>query len=288
MEKRFEFVVPEAGRRVRLEDYLLEAFPSISKMYLRELVRDQRCEVNGRIENIGYRLRPNDVIEIYVNETRGTAMIAEKMPLEILFEDLDLVVVNKPAGMLVHPSHREKRGTLMNGLAWHLNRHGRSVRPGLVHRLDKDTSGLMVVAKNARSHRILSSHFLKKRVAKNYQALVEGIVPDEDGTIESHIGRHADLKLWGVKPDGKHSVSKYHVVERYADTTLLDMEPVTGRTNQLRIHAAQIGNPIVGDTQRGGREAARLYLHAARLSFPHPSTRVVVTFECEAAFPPLI
>lgn len=273
---------------MRLEDYLLEAFPAVSKMYIRELVRDGLCEVNGRFENIGYKLRPDDLIEIHLDPTRGTAMVAEDMDLDIVFEDLDLIVVNKPAGMLAHPSHREKRGTLMNGLAWHLNRGMAKVRPGLVHRLDKDTSGLMVIAKNPRSHRVLSGYFLRKRVSKRYIAVVDGVIAAGDGTVESPIGRHAELKLWGVKADGKHSVTNYWVLDRGEDTTLVELEPVTGRTNQLRIHCEQLGHPIVGDVQRGGRKAVRLYLHAAKLSFPHPSRKEIVTFESKASFPPLI
>ncbi|MFL6374953.1 MAG: RluA family pseudouridine synthase [Pyrinomonadaceae bacterium] len=289
MERRFELTVPHIPGRVRLEDYLLNAFPTVSKMYLRELVRDEKCEVNGRNENRGFRVRSNDLVEIWVDETRGTAMIGEELPLDIVFEDNELIVINKPSGMLVHPSHREKRGTLLNALAHHLNQIGGDhTRPGLIHRLDKETSGLIVVAKTAHSHRALSRHFLKKRVQKSYVALVEGLVAEDAGQITAPIGRFPELKHWSVKDDGKHAESRFVVRERYDDTTMVELEPVTGRTNQLRIHCQSIGHPIVGDTRRGGREAARLYLHAAKLSFPHQSTNQVLSFECEAAFPPLM
>lgn len=258
-------------------------------MYLRDLVKQAACEVNGRHENIGYRLKPNDFIEIQIDHTRGTSMRAEKIPLDIVFEDEDLIVVNKPAGMLVHPSHRENSGTLLNALVYWLNekqpevftngsRRSEVVRPGLVHRLDKQTSGLVVVAKNARAHRILCNHWLKKRVEKRYLALVEGIVHASEGTIEAPIGRFAELKSWSVKEDGKHSESRFWVRERYADTTLLELEPVTGRTNQLRIHCELIGHPIVGDERRGGRDFERLCLHAHAISFPHPSLGEHVSF----------
>jgi 23S rRNA pseudouridine1911/1915/1917 synthase len=294
---------------MRLEDFLLDHFGGLSKMYLRDVVKTERCEVNGRLENIGYRLRANDLIEIVVDPTRETAMRPANIPLDIVFEDGDIVVVNKPAGMLVHPSHRESNGTMLNALSYHLNRRleeekGRrgeeepgkletkvsssplllfsssssTVRPGLPHRLDKLTSGLIVVAKTARAHRIMSNHFLKKRVEKRYLALVEGIVENDEGTIEAPIGRFADLKQWSVKADGKHSESRYWVRERYADTTLIELEPVTGRTNQLRIHCEMIGHPIVGDTQRGGRAFGRLCLHAYRLAFPHPSSNELTEF----------
>lgn len=275
MIENVQIVVQSSYLRWRLEDFLLDHFSSLSKMYLRDLVKQAACEVNGRHENIGFRLKPNDFIEIRVDHTRGTAMRAENIPLDIVFEDEDLIVVNKPAGMLVHPSHHENSGTLLNAVSYWLNKEREPdsgvVRPGLIHRLDKQTSGLVVVAKNAWAHRIMSEHWMKKRVSKRYLALVEGIVARDEGTIEAPIGRFADLKRWSVKEDGKHSETRFWVRERYASTTLLELEPVTGRTNQLRIHCELVGHPIVGDVQRGGREFGRICLHAYRLAFPHPT-----------------
>jgi len=265
-------------------------------MYLRELVREEKCEVNGRNENIGYRLRADDFLEIELDETRENAMRPENVELDIVFEDAEIMVINKPAGMLVHPTHRDKSGTLLNALTFYLNRKvltggntigkecapgkardctlptGRvsAIRPGLIHRLDKQTSGLIVVAKTARCHRILASQFQKKLVQKLYIALVEGIVQHDEGLVNGEIGRFADEKRWGLKADGKPSETRFRVRKRYADTTLLELEPVTGRTNQLRIHCASIGHPIVGDVSRGGREFERLCLHAAYLGFKHP------------------
>lgn len=272
---------------MRLEDLLLDHFDNLSKMYLRELVKNAVCEVNGRHENIGYRVRPSDFIEITVDRRRGTAMRAEAIDLDIVFEDPHLIVVNKPPGMLVHPSHYENSGTLLNALAFHLNRGrgSQTVRPGLIHRLDKETSGLVVVAKNARAHRILSGHFMKKRVEKRYLALVEGIVEPDSGIVTAPIGRFADLKQWGIKQDGKPAETRFWVRERFLDTSLVELEPVTGRTNQLRIHSEMIGHPIVGDEKRGGREFERLCLHAWRISFPHPETGQVLDLERPVDFP---
>ena len=160
------------------------------------------------------------------------------------------------------------------------------IRPGLPHRLDKQTSGLIVVAKHGMAHRRLSADFMKKCVEKRYLAIVDGVVDKDEGTIEAPIGRFAELKQWSVKADGKHSESRFWVRERYADTTLIELEPVTGRTNQLRIHCELIGHPIVGDVQRGGREFGRLCLHAYSLSFRHPITREDVEFaDDHFAFP---
>lgn len=292
-------VAPAFARKMRLEDYLLVHFPLVSKMYLRDLVKLGRCEVNGRHENIGYRLREHDFIEIIVDATRGTAMRREEIPLDILHEDNDLIVVHKPAGMLMHPSHREQSGTLLNALAYHVNRDADTIeRPGLPHRLDKQTSGLVIVAKNARAHRMISSQFLKKQVVKRYLALVDGIVGDDSGVIEAPIGRYDELKHWSVKSDGKHATTNYVVRERIDGRsphgskgvldpqvkTLLELEPVTGRTNQLRIHCEHIGHPIVGDRQRGGSEHGRLCLHAFKLVFRHPTTGEMLEFVREVEF----
>ncbi len=282
MISRIEIQASGEHYKMRLEDFLLDHFSSLSKMYLRELVKTEKCEVNGRQENIGYRLRPNDFVEIEVDHSRGTAMRREDIPLDIIFEDSEIIVVNKPAGMLMHPSHRENSGTLLNALAHYLNRASATqIRPGLPHRLDKQTSGLVVIAKTALAHRRLSESFMKKRVTKRYIALVEGVLKDDERTIIAPIGRFADLKMWNVKDDGKPSESLLTVRERLSDRSLVELEPVTGRTNQLRIHCQLIGHPIVGDPQRGGREFPRLCLHAYRLGFPHPVSREAMVFETE-------
>ena len=158
------------------------------------------------------------------------------------------------------------------------------VRPGLVHRLDKGTSGLIVVAKNTRAHRVLCRQFQRKAVEKRYLALVEGRVAPDGGVINGNIGRHAEKKFWGLKEDGKPSETKFRVLDRAYGDSLLELEPVTGRTNQLRIHCASIGHPIVGDVERGAKAHHRLCLHAARLSFRHPSLNELVTFESGADF----
>ncbi len=295
MVSRIEIQARDEHFKMRLDNFLFDKFNGLSKMYLRELVKNERCEVNGRHENRGYKLLPNDFVEIYIDTTRETAMRPENVSVDIVFEDAHLIVVNKPAGTLVHPTHRDKSGTLLNALAYHLNKSmiededgleksTTFVRAGLIHRLDKQTSGLMVVAKTARSHRILSDHFKRKMVAKRYLALVDGVMADDEGTIDRPIGRFAELKFWDVKEDGKHAETRFWVKARFTDKSLIELEPVTGRTNQLRIHCSSIGHPIVGDHARGGSEFKRLCLHAYRLEFRHPADGSTMKFEREIDF----
>ena len=266
---------------MRLEDFLFDRFRTLSKLYLRDLVKTEKCEVNGRFENRGYRLRANDFVELELEPTRQNSMVPEEIHLPIVHEDDDLVIVDKPAGMLVHPSHRDKSGTVLNALSHYLNLDPSRphIRPGLIHRLDKDTSGLLVIAKNARSHRKIASQFEKKTVEKKYLALVEGSVTEAEGTIEAPIGRYPEEKIWAVKPDGRLAVTRFRVIKQLNGAALVELEPVTGRTNQLRIHCADLGHPILGDVSRGGRSFSRLCLHSARISFRHPTSNSTIVFD---------
>jgi 23S rRNA pseudouridine1911/1915/1917 synthase len=279
-------VEPDANKQ-KLGEYLFENLNGLSKMYLRELIKTGKCVVNGEHENSGYRLRPSDFVEVEADLSRGTAMQPQDIAIDIVYEDEDLIVVNKPAGKLVHPTHRDRNGTLLNALTFYLNRETASptrfIRPGLPHRLDKQTSGLIVIAKTALAHRRLSADFMKKRVEKRYLALVQGAVADDSGSIVAPIGRYADLKYWSVKTDGKHSESRFWVLERSLDKTLLELEPVTGRTNQLRIHCESLGHPIIGDEARGGLSFERLCLHAFKLAFRHPVDGRLLSFQSDPA-----
>ncbi|MCW5960271.1 MAG: RluA family pseudouridine synthase [Pyrinomonadaceae bacterium] len=284
MKDRFEFVVCEKYHRRRVDEFLFDEFASLSKMYLRDVLKAEKCEVNGYVVNSGSILRQNDFVEIELDISRETAMKPQKMPINVVYEDRDLLVVDKPAGMLVHPTHRDKNGTLLNGLAYYLRMNGgdtRSLRPGLVHRLDKHTSGLMVISKTDRALRLLTGKFKKKTVRKRYFALLDGIVEKDFGEIIAPIARFHDEKIWNVHEDGKYAESRFWVTSRHKDRTLVELEPVTGRTNQLRIHCAFMGNPIVGDVKYGGKEFVRMCLHAGELAFEHPETRKFMEFTSE-------
>lgn len=286
MLTNFQFQIEKNLHKNRLDKFLYDEIPAVSRMYLQYLITAGKCQVNGKIENRGYHLQVGDSVVIEVDVKEQTEMLPENIPLDIIFEDSELLVIDKPPGMLVHPTKGVRRGTLLNAVTYYLNFDGQGkpqneklIRAGLVHRLDKKTSGLMVVAKNPRSHRILCSHFQRKLVEKKYFAVVEGIIKEDTGTIDAPIGRNAEEKFWYISNEGKHAESRFRVVERNGETTLLELEPITGRTNQLRLHCAHIGHPIVGDDKYGGREFSRLCLHAAKLSFWHPNGNTRLEFE---------
>ena len=292
MPEKFEFQIEEKDAKKRLDEFLFGRFFHVSKMYLREAMKFGKCEVNGTLENLSYKLRQNDFVELELEFGERQIIQPENIPLDIIYEDLELIVVNKPAEMLVHPTIRIRTGTLLNALTFHVNDENLQKenpdelnfefsRAGLVHRLDKQTSGLLVVAKNARSHRILGEHFKRKLVEKKYYALVEGIIEKDDGEINAPIGRFAEEKLWNVKTDGKTATTNFWVKERFDDSTLVELEPVTGRTNQLRIHLAHIGHPIFGDEKYGGRKFSRLCLHAYKINFWHPNGNRRLEFEID-------
>jgi len=296
-----EFQVGGESERQRLDDFLAERVADLSRMHIASLLARGACTVNGAQARAGLRLRAGDSVELSGAEEVSNSMTPERAPLEVVHEDEHVVVVVKPTGQLVHPTRGVKRGTLANALAYHLNRsripesgvttddgvapvsRHSFVRPGLVHRLDRDTSGLMVVAKTQAALSRLSQHFQRRLVEKRYAAVVAGRVEPDEMTIDAPIGRDEDARPpWRVSESGKHAETRLRVVGRSARRTLVELEPVTGRTNQLRIHCAHAGHAIVGDTLYSGEPHARLCLHASRLAFRHPSTNEWVEFSSHA------
>lgn len=281
----------EAG--LRLDAFLAARFGGISRMRLRQAIAEGEVTVNLVGRTAGWKLRAGDRVQVQFGDVGPTAMTPEAIPVPVWFEDAFLAVVEKPAGMVAHPTKHWRGGTLVNALAHHFNRQEGApvVRPGLVHRLDRLTSGLMVVAKSEPILSRLTTAFHERRVEKRYLALVYGVVAAEEGVIAAPIGRDASLRpRWGVRPEGRPAETGFRVRERFSSVTLLAMEPVTGRTNQLRIHAAHAGHPIVGDPEFGRDLVAvrcvdpavppppRLFLHAGHLAFSHPATGEWLSF----------
>lgn len=271
---------------LRLDELLARRYPSVSRMRLRQLIEEGAVRVDGAARPPGWRVAAGDRVRLRFESDTPTAMTPEPIPVPVLYEDEDLAVVDKPAGMVVHPAGQHRSGTLANALAHRFNVEQRAdppIRPGIVHRLDRATSGLLVVAKNQEALSKLTKAFQNRQVVKRYLALVRGQVPEETGTWQAPIGPDPKASpRWGVRPGGKPATTRFRVVERFPEHTLLELEPVTGRTNQLRLHAAHFGHPIVGDELFGaGPEPgiSRLFLHAHRLEFPHPRTGERLRFE---------
>lgn len=285
---RFHVGAELAGKR--LDEALAALVPEVSRMRLRTLLDAGEVRVNGAPQAAGWRVSEGDAVEVHAEFGDLSAMTPEPIPLEILFEDPHLIVVVKPAGMVVHPAGRHRSGTLANALAHHFNVAGAAdppIRPGIVHRLDRATSGLMVVAKTQRALSRLTVQFQNKQVTKRYVARVHGLVSEDAGEWSAPIGSDPhSTPRWGIREHGRPAVSRYRVRRRLGEMTELELEPVTGRTNQLRLHCAHFGHPIAGDTLFGQPEDGfeRLHLHASVLEFRHPETGEPMRFEDPAPF----
>ena len=293
----FKVNTDESGKR--LDEFLALRMGGISRMRIARLISSGLCQVNSEIKEAGIRVFAGDFVEVQYENAGPSAMTPEQVALNVIYEDDHIIVLVKPAGMLVHPTLGVKTGTLSNALAFHLNREFYSdriqqddptpvdeasdlVRPGIVHRLDRATSGLLAVAKTQHALSVLSRHFRKGLVKKRYLALVRGVFENVEGSIAAPIGRDPDRRpQWWVTDTGKPAETKWRVLGYKQDLTLVELEPVTGRTNQLRIHLAYIGRPILGDTFYGpsvaidlkeGGQSETLLLHAWRLAFHHPET----------------
>src|SRR5271168_814047 len=294
----------DAGQR--LDQFLAARLESISRARVQEMIAEGKVLVNDAPAKASLKLRGGERVSVLGEAQRAPLKaIAEEIPLDIVYEDADLAVINKPAGMMVHAGagatdDARNRGTLVNALLHHLGSLsgvGGALRPGIVHRLDKETSGLIVVAKNDDAHRKLSAQFAAREVEKKYVALVHGWVKKDSGTLAESIGRHPvrRMRMATRLEGGRTAVTHYRVVRRldtkFGKFTLLDVKIDTGRTHQIRVHVAAMGHPVVGDTMYGapaqvrGRNAVtvlkRNFLHAAELEFTHPRTGLVIALKSE-------
>lgn len=282
-----EFLV-QAGEE-RLDKYLVTCLPEFSRSRLQGLIRDNQVLVDGQVvTKTSHILNRGQKVVVTIPEPEPVGLIPEEIPLDVIFESDDLMIINKPAGMVVHPGAGHKTGTLVHAALAHapeLEGIGGELRPGVVHRLDKDTSGLILVAKNDRSHRWLQEQFRLRRVRKVYLALVDGTPPTPTGRIEAPIGRdpaHRRKMAVTTLQKGREAVTEYQTVETYAHHTLIEAHPLTGRTHQIRLHMAFLGCPIVADSLYGRRKPSlpleRHFLHATRLTIMLPGQMEEQTF----------
>jgi len=277
-----------AGERdVRLDKYVCQQLPELSRSRVQKLIADGHITVNGRPAKPGLKLNIGDRLEITIPPTPPEQVLPESIPLNIVYEDDDLLVVNKPAGLTVHPTPGHPGHTLVNALLAHfphLADIGDRLRPGIVHRLDKDTSGLMLVAKNSDAQANLIGQFKSHSVTKAYMALVKGRLTPETGVIEANIGRDPrHRQRMAVVEGGREASTEYQVIKYIGDYTLLEVRLRTGRTHQIRVHLGAIGFPVVGDKIYGVKAPflSRQFLHACRLGFSLPSSGEYIEFKSE-------
>lgn len=310
--EHFSVTVDRGQAMLRVDKYLTVRIEGASRNRIQTAADSGNILVGGKPVKSSYKVKPFDVVSVVMPYPRRVIeILPENIPLDIVYEDDDLIIVNKDAGMVVHPGHGNYTGTLVNALTWHLKdlplfQEG-DMRAGLVHRIDKNTSGLLVVAKNEKSHARLAKQFFDHTIERRYVALVWGNFDDDEGTVTGNIGRsHRDRLKMAVFPDGddgKHAVTHYKVLKRYGYVTLLELRLETGRTHQIRVHMEWIGHPLFNDERYGGDRILkgttftkyrqfiencfalmpRHTLHARSLGFKHPSTGRQVSFESELA-----
>ncbi|MDO8444797.1 MAG: RluA family pseudouridine synthase [Deltaproteobacteria bacterium] len=294
-----QYTVPPEDAGQRLDLFLTLKHPSLTRSQIQRLIEEGLVMVNDKQAKASHKIREAEEIDITIPEPDAIEALPEPIPLEILYEDSEVVVINKPAKLVVHPAAGNYTGTLVNALLYHckdLSGIGGKLRPGIVHRLDKDTTGVLIAAKSDKAHQSLSAQFKKHSVKRKYTALVHGVIKGDKRTIESEIGRHqSDRKKMSVKTRrGKTAVTHFKVLSRFDQFTLIELTLETGRTHQIRVHLSSINHPVVGDQVYGGKERiigvkdpklrkvikklGRQALHATILGFIHPESNKYMEF----------
>ena len=276
-----KFIVEKEEENKRIDSYLSEKNEDLSRVAIQRLISEEKVKVNDKKVKPSYKVQENDEITLEEEQPKEISLKAQNIPLEIIYEDDDIIAINKPKGMVVHPANGNPDGTLVNAIMAickdSLSGIGGEIRPGIVHRLDKDTSGIIVVAKNDKAHINLSEQIKNHEVKKTYIAIVRGVVKENQATINMPIGRsEKDRKKMAVTKKGKEAITHFKVLKRFEDYTVLEVNIETGRTHQIRVHLAQIGYPIIGDSVYS--KGSNIWgiegqcLHAISLKFHHPVT----------------
>lgn len=290
--ENFVIIIKPENNKKRIDKFLSEEFPELSRSYIHKLIEKKFVSVNEKETSKNYKLNEKDIVEINIPNPEPCEVTAENIPLNIVYEDSDLLIVNKPKDMVVHPAAGNTSGTLVNALLYHckdnLSGINGVLRPGIVHRIDKDTSGLLIVAKNDNSHKFLAEQIKNHSFTREYQAIVIGKLKNQKGTIETHIGRHkTNRKKMAVVPpiSGKKAITHYEVLEEFSGYSHIRLKLETGRTHQIRVHMAYLGHPILGDEIYGSAKQNPFKflkgqcLHAKKIGFIHPSALKYVEFD---------
>lgn len=286
MVKEYNLSVSKSN--VRLDKYIAEQIPDLSRTRIKELIKSKNILVNNHLEKVSYKVNLEDQIKVTVPPKEPLNVKSENIPLDIIYEDNDVIVVNKPQGMVVHPAAGHPDHTLVNALLYHtrdLASSPEGFRPGIVHRIDKDTSGLLMIAKNAKARESLEHQLATKTNKRLYLAIVHGNFGEESGTIDAPIGRNPhDRKKMGVVETGKEAITHFKVLEQFKNYSLIQCQLETGRTHQIRVHLSYIGHPVAGDPLYGPRKTLNgngQFLHAQVLGFKHPSSGKWLEFEID-------
>ena len=282
-------IVVEENANWRLDKIVAKKMPEFSRTRIQEMINQGLVLVNQKMEKPSYKIKIGDQIEIIVVDNTDLDLEPENIPLNIVYEDNDIIVVDKPSGMIVHPSPGIVHGTLVNALLYHcddLSGINGVNRPGIVHRIDKETSGLLVIAKNDHAHRMLSQQLRNHDMTRSYIALVHGLIPHQHGKVDAPIGRDSKdrQKMAVTMHNSKRAVTNFTVLRRYRSMSLIECRLETGRTHQIRVHMSYIGYPVYGDPKYGWRKDDQTYgqfLHAKKLGFIHPTTNKYMEFESE-------
>lgn len=281
--------IDTCDKGTRIDKFLSEKFEGKSRSYIQGLIEEESILVNNKKVKSNYKLKENDEIKVFMKEPKVLEVEAENIPIDIIYEDSDVIVVNKAKGMVVHPAPGNYNGTLVNALLYHctdLSSINGVIRPGIVHRIDKDTTGILVIAKNDEAHNKLSDQLKEHSMKREYYALVEGRIKANSGTIDKPLARSKKDRLKiAIVEGGKRAVTHYEVIERFKNTTLVKCVLETGRTHQIRVHMSSIGYPLVGDPvygfKKGKFKSEGQMLHAKTLGFIHPRTNEYVEFTSE-------